>query len=383
MWDNRGGVPLERPANLGLKKFYTEEEIAARRKQGGGCAPGAESEACEARTVAQLANVGGYNNFWGKPNLGSSDNRTSLIEDPPDGRIPPLTPEAQKVREVYLESRGPIAVDGAAPDVYGRLTTYRHWHEVDTLFRCIAAQTPTGAMGYNSQRVIMQSPGWVMIAIERLNTRLIPLDNRPHLDSKIRGWLGDSRGRFEGDTLVVETTNFTHKQSGGGVGSLIGPGIPFGNVRLVERFVPMGDDKIYYYSTIEDPTTWTRPWTFMQHWDREPDVRNVDGTTSPYIMHEYACREGDEGVANSLRGTLVEDERLAKRPPFETIVASLVGTTEATVRQRLGEPAAITGPRWEYQTRINGAPLNVYFVGGKVVRVRPDDLLFEQIIRAR
>ena len=140
------------------------------------------SEACQAAAVARLENVGGYNGFWGETHGGVSDNRTSLIEDPPDGKIPPLTPEAPaRYKKRISRERGPIALDTGVEDRYGRLTTYKHWLDFDILGRCIAAQTPTGQIGYNAARQIVQSPGWVLIAIERLNTRIIPLDGRPHL----------------------------------------------------------------------------------------------------------------------------------------------------------------------------------------------------------
>jgi hypothetical protein len=121
----------------------------------------------------------------------------------------------------------------------------------------------------------------------------------------------------------------------------------------------------------------------MQPWEKDPVVIGFDGKPSPYVMYEYACREGDEGIANSLRGTLVEAERAANRPPVETTVASLIGATEATVRERFGAPAAISGPRWEYPTTLTGTLLNVYFVGGKVASVRPDDLAFDQVVKTR
>ncbi len=112
-------------------------------------------------------------------------------------------------------------------------------------------------MGYNSAQYLMQSPGWVMLAHERLNTRIIPLDGRPHLGGTMGGWMGDSRGRWEGNTLVVETKSFTNKQSGGSVGAFADPGIPFGNFHVTEYFVPVGPNRLQYYVTINDPKTWT------------------------------------------------------------------------------------------------------------------------------
>ena len=386
IYENRNNVPMERPASLVGKKTFTEEEMARREGRGGrggaDCARNVQSEACQAAAVAQLENVGGYNRFWGETHGGVSDNRTALIEDPADGKTPPLTPGARAIQEAYLRERGPIALDTGVEDRYGRLTTYKHWLDFDILGRCIAAQTPTGQIGYNAARQIVQSPGWVLITIERLNTRIIPLDGRPHLGQNIRSWQGDSRGHWEGNTLVVETTNFTNRQSGGGVGSSVGPGIPFGTIRLVEHFVPVSSKRVHYYATLEDPKTWARPWTFMQPWEKDPVVIGVDGKSSPYVMYEYACREGDEGIANSLRGTLVEAER-AKRRPVEATVATLIDATEAAVREKFGAPAATSGPRWEYQTTITGTLLNVYFVGGKVASVRPDDLPLDQVVKTR
>jgi hypothetical protein len=388
-YENRDNVPMERPVELGLKKTYTDEEMAARgRGRGGGaagCAQNPGSAECQAAAVNQLDNVGGYNGFWGETHRGVRDNRTSQIEDPPDGRMPPLTPEARTVREAYLKERGPIAQDTGRDDSFGRVSVYRHWLDFDILGRCIAAQVPTGQMPYNAAKTIMQAPGWVLIVQERLNTRLISLDGRPHLGQNIRTWQGDSRGHWEGNTLVVETTNYTNKQSGGGVGSSVPPGIPFGNFRVTEHFVPVSSDRIDYYATFEDPKTWTRPWTFMLPWEKDLLVADVSsgGKPEPYVMFEYACREGDSGIANSLRGTQVALAQAAKRAalPASALSSSLLGGTEATVQARLGKPEAVNGPRWEYRTTTIGDVLFVYFVGGKVTSVRPSDLPLDQVAR--
>jgi hypothetical protein len=388
-YDNRGGVPMERPAALAGKKTFTDAEMAARRRGAGGgggdlCAPWKKDDAaCKNASVERLDNVGGYNSFWGEGQGQVEDNRTSLIEDPVDGKIPPMTPQALAVQQAYLKVRGPIAQDTGSDDNYGRVTVYKHWLDFDILGRCIAAQTPTGSIPYNSARSIMQSPGWVMIAFERLNTRVIPLDGRPHLGQNIRSWQGDSRGHWEGNTLVVETTNFTNKQSGGGVGSSVRPGIPFGNIRLVERFVPVGPKRINYYATLEDSKTWTRPWTFMQPWQKDITYVDVRGKAAPYEMYEYACREGDRGVENSLRGTMVEAERAKNTPRVaaSALVTTLIGGTEATVREKLGKPAAILGPRWEYHTTQFGGLFYVYFKDSKVASVTPNDIGFEQVAK--
>ena len=159
-------------------------------------------------------------------------------------------------------------------------------------------------MGYNSASYIMQSPGWVLIVRERLDTRLIPLDGRPHIGQNIRHWNGDPIGHWEGSTLVVDSTNFTDKQrGGGGSGASVPLGIPFGNFHLTEHFVPVSHNRIEYYATIDDPTTWTRPWTFNLPWERDDDYR----------IFEYACHEGNLALANSLRGERVQEAEAARK----------------------------------------------------------------------
>jgi hypothetical protein len=130
-----------------------------------------------------------------------------------------------------------------------------------------------------------------MIVRERLDTRIIPLDGRPHIGQNIRQWQGDSRGHFEGNTLVVDTTNFTDKQNKGGVGATLPPGVPMGNVHLTERFVPVSATRIEYHATVEDPKTWTRSWTFMLPWEKN----------NSYQIYEYACHEGNISLENTLR----------------------------------------------------------------------------------
>ena len=263
----------------------------------------------------------------------------------------------------------------------------RHWTDYDLAERCIAAQAPTTTMGYNSAQYLMQSPGWVMLAHERLNTRIIPLDGRPHLGGTMGGWMGDSRGRWEGNTLVVETTNYTNKQSGGSVGAFADAGIPFGNFRVVEYFVPVGPKRIHYYVTINDLKTWARPWTFMQPWEKDRVLSYKDDlgavTNEPYQMYEYACHEGNEALGNSMRGTIAARRRAATRPPDSESTTSLIGKTEADIRAMFGAPVEIAGPRWQYSTANGILQFFAFFEGGKVVRVRPDDLPLAQVARTR
>jgi hypothetical protein len=153
---------------------------------------------------------------------------------------------------------------------------------------------------YNSGTYLMQTPGWVLIVRERLDTRIIPLDGRPHIGQGIRQWNGDSRGHWEGNVLVVDTTNFTDKQKGGGgSGATVPGGIPFGNFHVTERFVMTGPNRIDYYATVEDPTTYTAPWTVMIPWEKDPG----------YTIYEYACNEGNISMGNALRGFRMEESK--------------------------------------------------------------------------
>jgi hypothetical protein len=389
IYDNHNIIPMERPANLGDKKTFTDIELAAfAADRGAGrdnvCVVDTIEERCRNATVAQVDNVGGYNGWW-TPRDYVKDNRTSLIVDPPNGRIPALTPEAIARRDAYIKLHPP------SNEGVNRAVEIKHWEDFDLITRCIATQVPTGIMGYNSASYIMQSPGWVMIALERLNTRMIPLDGRPHLEPGMGGWLGDSRGHFEGNTLVVETTSYTNRQSGGGVGSSVPAGTPFGNVKVVEHFVPVSQNVIHYYATLEDPKTWARPWTFMQPWEKgrvlayNDSVGSVKGKVTPYQMYEYACHEGNEslGIAMIATFTSRREGQAAAKPPTSESVSSLIGNTESDVRTKFGEPVEIAGPRWEFQTDDSIVPLYVFFEGGKVVRVRPDDLRLNQVVRAR
>jgi len=286
VYDYQSMIPMQRPAQFAGKATMTEAELADWAK---GHTP--NQDACgfgtrknEKCTDAQLKQVGAYNEFWDNRNI-VPDNRTSLIVDPPDGRFPPMTPEAQKIQK---DIAGAVRQGPEGPE----RDTYADWTEFPTVTRCISEQTPNGVQMYNSGTYVMQSPGWVLIVRERLDTRVIPLDGRPHIGGNIRQWQGDSRGHFEGSTLVVDTTNFTSKQARGGVGSTIPGGVPMQNIHLVERFVPVSAKRLEYYATIEDPKTWTRPWTFMLPWEKDPN----------YQIFEYACHEGNISVGNALRG---------------------------------------------------------------------------------
>jgi hypothetical protein len=369
VWDYQSRIPMQRPAQLKGKATLTDAELAEFAKAGSPnqdpCGIG--TRANEECSPDELADVGAYNEFWNNRNI-LKDNRTSLIEDPPDGRFPPMTPEAQKRQAAIQAARSG-----------GDRARYDSWEDFPTVTRCIAEHTPNGPQGYNSGTLITQSPGWIVMFRERLDTRIIPLDKRPHIGEHIRQWNGDSRGWWEGGTLVVETTNFTDKQIiGGGAGSTIPMGIPLGNMHLVERWVPVSATRMHYYATITDPKTWTRPWTFMLPWEQD----------DTYTLYEFACHEANISIGNSLRGQRLLDKKATEDAakggqPIDRTSAGLVGATEAAVRAKLGEPASVefNGTRWTYQTVGGTLVLHLFFAENKVKIVTPNDLPLDAVRR--
>ena len=205
--------------------------------------------------------------------------RSSLVVDPSDGRIPALTADAQmRAAERRTASRGRGPADSP---------------EDRTLWeRCITRGLPEGMLpaGYNNNVQFVQTPGYVVIVSEMIHdARIVPIDGRPHAPAAIRSWLGDSRGRWEGNSLVVETTNFSPKTNFRGAGE---------NLRLVERFTRIDHDTIEYRFTVEDPGTWTRPWTVTY-----PLVKS-DGR-----IYEYACHEANYGLQNILKNARAAEPR--------------------------------------------------------------------------
>ena len=368
VWDYQSRIPMQRPARFKDKPTLTEAELAALAKtppNQDSCGVGTRKDvAC---TPEQLADIGAYNEFWNNRNF-LADNRTSLIVDPPDGRFPPMTLEAQKRQAEIQKTIG----------TFDR-QRYDSWEDFPSVTRCIAEHTPNGPQGYNSGTLITQSPGWIVMFRERLDTRIIPLDKRPHIDDHIRQWNGDSRGWFEGNTLVVETTNFTDKQIiGGGAGSTIPTGIPFGNIRLIERWVPVSAKRMNYYATITDAKTWTKPWTFMLPWERD----------NTYQLYEYACHEANIGILNSLRGERLLEQKAAEAAAKGALSSDqtsggLIGATEAAIRSKLGEPKAVdyNGARWTYETADGVFVLYLFFAEGKVKIATPNDLPLNAVKR--
>ena len=267
-WSNQTLTPLERPREFADKPVLTEAEAAAYEKRL------VEAGNVDKRTPGTVQDVNlAYNQvWWDRGNKIVADRRTSLIVDPADGRIPPLTPGAQKRR---AEDRTTSANEKTAES----------WLVFNVYSRCIIRSAlPRLSTGYNNNYEIVQSPGYVAIVQEQMHeTRIIPVGNSPHLPSTVRQWLGDSRGHWEGGTLVVETTNFTDEARGSTFE------FATKNMRLVERFTRISDRTIDYQFTVSDPETWTRPWTAKLPWNR------IDG-----LVYEYACHEGNYSMQHML-----------------------------------------------------------------------------------
>ena len=277
IWTNATITPMERPAELAGKQFFTEQEAAAYEKQV------LEKTNKDRRDGGAEADVGrAYNDAWW--DIGTkivSTRRTSIVIDPPDGKIPPLTPAAQ-AREAARQaaSRRPPTgpEDRGLPE------------------RCIlwpTAGPPMLPSAYNNNYQILQTPGKVTIFIEMIHdVRIIPLDGRPHISPNIRQWLGDPRGHWEGGTLVVDSTNFTGKNPFRGSDQ---------NLHLIERFTRVSPDTILYQFTVDDATAFTKPWT------GEVTMRRTPGP-----IYEYACHEGNYSMLNMLSGARAEEKAAAE-----------------------------------------------------------------------
>ena len=268
VWNNNTVVPLQRPEQVGDRETLTDEEVAQRRQ--------ASSDLLFSE---REGDTGFYNEFWFE--YGQDTNRTSLITDPADGRLPALTPEAEQQAAEVMAVRSRSVV---APD---------HYLEMSTYDRCITRGLPGAMMPgfYNHNYHILQTPDHVALVVEMIHdARIIPLDGRPHAAPELQQWLGDSRGRWEGDTLVVETTNFTDKlyERGLFIPTVFATGE---NLRLVERFTRVNEDTIDYRFTVEDPTT------FVSDWTAAIPLNRFDGT-----LFEYACHEGNYALPNMLAG---------------------------------------------------------------------------------
>ena len=271
VWLNSSATPLERPPALAGKQMLTDEEVAELRRRADRLFKNTNADfpAGDAVFLAALADV---DRFKSATATGSTsemierefDNRTSLIVDPPDGRIPPLTAQAQE-RAAASRARRQRPAEG--PEDFTqveRCLTYG-------VPRLSGTNTGAGPLGYYA---IVQTPSHVVLFLEAIHeTRIVSLDGRPHLPASVRLWQGDSRGRWEGKSLVVDTTNFSTRNDFMGSSD---------QLHLVERLTPVAPDRIDYQLTIDDPTTWTRPWTAVIRLKR-----------SQARLYEYACHEGN------------------------------------------------------------------------------------------
>jgi hypothetical protein len=263
------GVPLQRPESFGTRTSLTDEEFAQR----------------------QSALKRQYDSFvigaWGEQ--GKAQRQASLIVDPPDGRLPSMTAEGQKRSASVSSSWQNRPFDSV--------------QDFDTWDRCITRGLPPMMfpVQYSNGLEIVQSPGYVAIRIEMIHeARIIPLDVRPPLGKAIRQWVGDSRGRWEGSTLVIETTNFNGRTAAtnpGTTGSPAQNNIPTsGNLRLAERFTRVDADTINYEATIDDTAVFTAPWKVAYPLRRHPE----------YVIYEYACHETNYALRNLLTGSRAE-----------------------------------------------------------------------------
>ena len=271
---NVNGVPFERPAEFGDRQFLTDKELAERDERA------RRDENGPLRSLAD-GDTGGGPSHWSDAGRSKMPNLASLIVQPENGRIPPLTPEGQKAadeqaREGRRGSFGNGPFNGPED-----LTLYE---------RCISRGVPGSMMPavYGDSFQIVQAQNYVAITYEMIHeARVIPLDGRPHVGQGIRTYMGDARGHFEGDTLVVETTNFKTPYRGSNPKTM----------RLIERFTRVSPNTVQWAVTVDDPKTWTRLWTFEVPLTLDP--------TQP--VYEYACHEGNYGLINILSGARAKD----------------------------------------------------------------------------
>lgn len=291
VWDYWTFTPLERPKEFADKPTLTDAEHEALLKRLAGQAAAADA------TRPSAGNPGGYSQeTWTDRARGTALKQSSLIVYPEDGRIPPLTPEAQKKAKAHEAAGGhPVRMrtDGTGDD---------DPEDRGLAERCLlgfSTGPPFQPGGYNNNVQIVQTKDYVMLLLEmNHDVRIVPMDGRPRLPQHIETWLGDSRGRWDGNTLVVESTNFTPKVASfsarvGASGFELGSAE---NLRLVEKFTRIDAKTLQYEFTVNDPTTFTKPFT-----GRFP-MKATDE-----LMYEYACHEGNYGMQNIMRGGRVED----------------------------------------------------------------------------
>jgi hypothetical protein len=295
VWANNTATPLERPKELADRPLLTDEEVAAMKAKATELYNG-KGDAAFGDTIFQTVwaslkgttvgpHVKAANEFDGGTGDYSSewivarewDNRTSLITDPPDGKLPAMTPEGTARRNASFASMlrpAAVAADRGLQE------------------RCITFGSPQLIAGYQSYSQIIQTSNSVILLTEMIHdARVVPLDGRPHVSPTIQGWLGDSRGHWEGDTLVVDTTNYKPKSF---------MSMSSEKLHVIERFTRTGPESLKYEITVDDPGTWTKPWSLM-----------IPLKHSPNPIFEYACHEGNTGLVGILAGARAEEQAAA------------------------------------------------------------------------
>ena len=284
IWSSSGATPMERPDRYQGRETLSDEEVALIR--GDTAARDEQLLQRAAQRTEAGGNVGAYNNLWME--RGARTNRTSMLVDPPDGRFPPLTPAGELART--SRPRGDDT-----------------WEDRHIWERCVTRGGMPNAMfprAYNNNMQVFQTPGYVVMLVEQVHElRVVPLDDRPHPSSKIGQWNGVSTGRWEGDTLVVVTSNLEPRVSALQPWSVFNSKHGFGSgegMTLVERFTRTGPDALEYEVEVFDPQMYTRSWTVAYPFWRMDDV-----------MYEYACHEGNVGMEGMLSGGRAEDAAAA------------------------------------------------------------------------
>ena len=284
------GVPFERPEEFGNRSFLTEKELEARQNQA------ARQQRLDNESfsvdkisadVIAMGDVGGPTSpppHWLE--RGTPSRQSSLIIDPPNGRMPAMTAEGRRRNE-------------SVKNTYVMYTGFNGVEDMGPYDRCITR----GALGsmfpvvYNNGNQILQTPGYVVLRNEMIHeTRIIPLDGRPHVSTGVKSYMGDSRGRWEGTTLVVHTTNFNGRTGAQGNGNLL---MTSDALVLTERFTRTDSETIQYEMTIADPKTWTRSWKVAFPLKRDPG----------YQIFEYACHEGNHAMTNVLSASRADEQR--------------------------------------------------------------------------
>jgi hypothetical protein len=294
LWPGKTTIPLERDPKLGNQLYLTQQEVQERQNQ-------IEKRKKADEVVDDSKKLRRDNpRYWQE--YRDASNQSSLIIDPPNGRLPALTPQAVQRRKGEKVLASVATNEGE----FGSYTDF------DLFIRC-STRGIFGSMTstiYNNGNQIIQEPGYVVIRNEMIHeARVVPLNQPGHVGENIRSYMGDSRGHWEGNTLVIETTNMTNYAIGNG--SLYYAGTPTKALKLVERFTRTAPDHLNYELTIDDPQTWTKPWTVRIPYESDPQ----------YQLYEYACHESNYGLENILSGARqIEREGvdLSKDPNYHT-----------------------------------------------------------------